>query len=161
MRAHTINLHRPARTAHGSSHRRWVFRRGSMTRGFEQQGRQDTQRVSGQPRDPAVGKQTRIEQLQVASGTAPVVQRSLANNTTFLDEEPQTDAHSARFEGDRPLAEVAAKKRLLRKGSKGLQVTKLQQALVDAGFLLPLHGVDGDFGAETEKAVIAFQTQAK
>ncbi|MEF9996496.1 MAG: peptidoglycan-binding protein, partial [Burkholderiaceae bacterium] len=40
-------------------------------------------------------------------------------------------------------------------GSSGTKVTKLQQALLDAGF--PPGAIDGDFGAGTEAAVIAYQ----
>ncbi|MEG2154885.1 MAG: peptidoglycan-binding protein [Burkholderiaceae bacterium] len=39
--------------------------------------------------------------------------------------------------------------------SSGTKVTKLQQALLDAGF--PPGAIDGDFGAGTEAAVIAYQ----
>ena len=40
-------------------------------------------------------------------------------------------------------------------GSNGEKVKKLQQALLDAGF--PPGAVDGEFGAGTEAAVIAYQ----
>jgi peptidoglycan hydrolase-like protein with peptidoglycan-binding domain len=45
---------------------------------------------------------------------------------------------------------------VLKKGDTGLQVTKLQQALVDLGYL-PAGAVDGQFGDTTEKALIKFQ----
>lgn len=45
----------------------------------------------------------------------------------------------------------------LRKGDKGEKVRELQQLLMDRGYALPKYGADGDFGAETEKAVKAFQ----
>lgn len=47
----------------------------------------------------------------------------------------------------------------LRKGDKGQQVVALQVALEDSGYSLPLFGVDGYFGVETESAVVAAQTQ--
>ena len=47
----------------------------------------------------------------------------------------------------------------LQKGDKGQQVVALQVALEDSGYSLPLYGVDGYFGAETESAVVAAQTQ--
>ena len=45
----------------------------------------------------------------------------------------------------------------LRKGSKGEYVTLLQTKLIQLGYSLPRYGADGDFGAETEAAVKAFQ----
>jgi hypothetical protein len=42
-------------------------------------------------------------------------------------------------------------------GSSGRGVQAIQQALYDLGFLLPVHGADGDFGNETKAAVEAFQ----
>ena len=47
---------------------------------------------------------------------------------------------------------------LLKRGSKGVGVKTLQTALMSLGFSLPKFGADGDFGAETEAAVKAFQT---
>ena len=46
---------------------------------------------------------------------------------------------------------------MLRKGAKGEYVKALQNLLLSAGQQLPRWGVDGDFGAETEAAVKAFQ----
>jgi hypothetical protein len=48
---------------------------------------------------------------------------------------------------------------LLRKGDKGPAVKKLQEKLLKAGEKLPRFGADGDFGAETEEAVKAFQAR--
>ena len=45
----------------------------------------------------------------------------------------------------------------LRKGSKGANVTKLQNLLMNKGYALPKYGADGDFGAETLNAVKNFQ----
>lgn len=45
----------------------------------------------------------------------------------------------------------------LRKGSKGDGVTTLQSLLLSLGYSLPVYGVDGNFGSETESALIAFQ----
>ena len=44
---------------------------------------------------------------------------------------------------------------LLKEGSNGVEVEKLQQTLTDAGF--DTRGADGDFGPNTTAAVIAFQ----
>lgn len=45
----------------------------------------------------------------------------------------------------------------LRKGAKGDEVTALQNLLIEAGESLPKYGADGDFGAETLKAVKNYQ----
>ena len=45
----------------------------------------------------------------------------------------------------------------IRKGDKGNAVRMMQQALLALGYDLPRYGADGDFGAETEKAVKEFQ----
>lgn len=45
----------------------------------------------------------------------------------------------------------------LRKGTKSDEVTALQKLLLDAGESLPKYGADGDFGAETLKAVKSYQ----
>ena len=46
---------------------------------------------------------------------------------------------------------------ILRKGSKGIQVMTVQQMLQCSGYALPKYGADGDFGAETEGQVKAYQ----
>jgi hypothetical protein len=45
----------------------------------------------------------------------------------------------------------------IKSGSQGRGVLAVQHALYDLGYPMPKHGIDGDFGAETKKAVIAFQ----
>lgn len=67
------------------------------------------------------------------------------------------DLTSPRFSGDTVLEACFDNERLLSVGSRGNAVTKLQQALVDAGFPLPKFGVDGIFGSETRTAVRDFQ----
>ncbi len=68
---------------------------------------------------------------------------------------------AARFQGDPILEQVMINLIHLKKGSRGPQtnvaVTKLQRALIDAGFPLLEYGPDGLFGGETEQAVKAFQ----
>jgi len=64
---------------------------------------------------------------------------------------------SERFGGDSELEEIATGTDTRQKPSRDLQVTKLQQALIDMGYVLPKYGVDGIFGKETEAAVLAFQ----
>jgi len=64
---------------------------------------------------------------------------------------------SPRFAGDPVLEACYDKERYLRKGDRGSAVQKIQQALIDAGFPLPRFGADGDFGNETDSAVIKYQ----
>lgn len=45
----------------------------------------------------------------------------------------------------------------LNRGLSGAAVSAMQQDLLALGFKLPQYGADGDFGAETEKAVKDFQ----
>ena len=47
--------------------------------------------------------------------------------------------------------------RLLKRGRDGEDVKKLQEALIKLGYSCGSYGADGDFGAGTEAAVIAFQ----
>jgi peptidoglycan hydrolase-like protein with peptidoglycan-binding domain len=68
--------------------------------------------------------------------------------------------NSARFEGDASLERVQAGSETVAQGGRGLTVTKLQQALIDLGYLLPTYGVDGKFEGETRTALLAFQKDA-
>ena len=47
--------------------------------------------------------------------------------------------------------------RVLARGCKGEDVRELQNNLLELGYKLPKYGADGDFGAETERAVEEFQ----
>lgn len=49
---------------------------------------------------------------------------------------------------------------IISKGDKGESVKEIQNLLIQAGYNLPVYGVDGDFGTETENAVKAFQKAA-
>ena len=49
--------------------------------------------------------------------------------------------------------------RELYKGLRGDDVVELQKRLISLGYELPKYGADGDFGAETEAAVKAFQKE--
>ena len=46
---------------------------------------------------------------------------------------------------------------VLGRGDQGYPVEVLQMLLMYAGYELPVYGMDGDFGSETEKALLAFQ----
>ncbi len=50
---------------------------------------------------------------------------------------------------------------ILKVGSKGPSVKKLQQQLILKKYSLPKYGADGDFGNETQSAVKSFQRDAK
>ncbi len=67
------------------------------------------------------------------------------------------DLESDRFMGNEILEACFDGERTLGFGSSGEAVTKVQQALVDAGFPLPQYGVDGIFGSETRTALTDFQ----
>lgn len=67
------------------------------------------------------------------------------------------DLRSNRFKGNVELEQAYDDEIVIEDGDRGLHVTILQQALLDAGFSLPIHGVDGEFGSETEDAVEDFQ----
>jgi len=71
------------------------------------------------------------------------------------------DLTSFRFKGNDVLESVLDGKLLIKLKSKGAHVRIIQQALIDAGFSLPIYGVDGDFGGETKGKVIAFQKARK
>lgn len=66
---------------------------------------------------------------------------------------------SGLFSGDAVLADVLNKRQLLKKGSTGDAVRRVQEALVAEGYELPKFGVDGIFGSETAAAVREFQTR--
>ncbi|SHN27356.1 DUF4157 domain-containing protein [Mucilaginibacter sp. OK098] len=65
---------------------------------------------------------------------------------------------SPRFDQNDSLVLVSAGKRTLQIGSSGRAVSIIQQALVDAGFLLPKFGIDGSFGSEMADAIKKFQS---
>jgi len=67
------------------------------------------------------------------------------------------DLGSNRFRSNVELEAAYHGELWIRRGARGLHVTILQQALVDAGFSLPIFGVDGKFENETENAVKSFQ----
>ncbi|MEP6465175.1 MAG: DUF4157 domain-containing protein [Parafilimonas sp.] len=67
------------------------------------------------------------------------------------------DLTSRRFAGDATLEDVYDSNAQLSRGSIGDSVTKVQHALQDDGVFLPLFGIDGNFEAETERAVTTYQ----
>lgn len=67
------------------------------------------------------------------------------------------DLTAPRFRGDPVLEACYDNEQTLNIGASGPAVSRIQQALIDAGFPLPKFGVDGIFGQETRQAVISFQ----
>ena len=59
-----------------------------------------------------------------------------------------------------PAPEIALGSRLLKRGMVGSDVKALQELLMQLGYALPKYGADAEFGAETEKALLAFQKKA-
>jgi peptidoglycan hydrolase-like protein with peptidoglycan-binding domain len=59
--------------------------------------------------------------------------------------------------GDAVLEAIYDNERLMRSGSRGTAVKKIQQLLFYLGIDFPAHGADGIFGAETETAIKSFQ----
>ncbi|HET7461253.1 MAG TPA: DUF4157 domain-containing protein [Longimicrobium sp.] len=82
-------------------------------------------------------------------GPAPSLRRTIGDGH---------DLRSNRFKGNTQLEAAFDGESAIRAGARGLHVTILQQALVDAGHALPVYGVDGSFGAETGTALRAFQS---
>ena len=60
-----------------------------------------------------------------------------------------------------PSIDVPLGSRLLKCGDKGGDVKAMQELLLQLGYALPKYGADGEFGSETEKAVLAFQKEAE
>ena len=56
-----------------------------------------------------------------------------------------------------PTPEIALGSRLLKRSMVGSDVKALQELLMQLGYALPKYGADAEFGAETEKALLAFQ----
>jgi peptidoglycan hydrolase-like protein with peptidoglycan-binding domain len=87
--------------------------------------------------------------------THVVQQGGRASSGAALQRDAKQD--SPRFEGDTSLANVNTGASKITMGASGLAVTKLQQALVDLGYL-PAGGATGSFDAATHAAVLKFQT---
>ena len=63
-----------------------------------------------------------------------------------------------RFAGDPVLEACLAGHHRMMAPESGPAVAKVQQALIDLGFSLPVHGADGTFSGETGAAVTAYKT---
>lgn len=65
---------------------------------------------------------------------------------------------SPRLAGNPLFEQVLAARAVIRVGDSGPEVRRIQQLLIDLGHSLPVDGANGTFGAETETAVKAFQS---
>ena len=72
----------------------------------------------------------------------------------------KADTSARRWQFHGMLTMFAGRMGLMQIGDSGDAVKGLQSALMVAGFPLPLHGADGDFGAETEQALRQFQQKS-
>jgi peptidoglycan hydrolase-like protein with peptidoglycan-binding domain len=63
-----------------------------------------------------------------------------------------------RFAGDPVLEACLAGEHRMMAPETGPAVAKVQQAFIDLGFALPVHGADGTFSEETGAAVTAYKT---
>jgi len=94
--------------------------------------------------------------LPPAALTRAVIQRALST------EERAKNLKAARFAGDERLEKAFDNSPPMRRGEKGDAVAKLQQALIDDGFKMPVStrktgSPDGIYGRETKDTVIKFQ----
>ena len=94
------------------------------------------------------GRGSSSEVQRTTGGHSDLIQRTIGDGH---------DLQSPRFSLDVVLEGCFDDERLLRRGARGPAVEKIQQALVDAGFPLPVFGVDGKFEAETQGAVRDYQ----
>ncbi|WP_353480364.1 DUF4157 domain-containing protein [Haliscomenobacter sp.] len=78
-----------------------------------------------------------------------------------LQAAPTASLTAARFQNNPKLEAAFQNKLHIKKNAKGDHVRILQKALLDDGIALPKFGVDGEFGEETQKAIIAYQTKYK
>ena len=92
-----------------------------------------------------------VQQSGGLGGTRPVqwmMQRTIGDGH---------DLSAPWLAGDAVLEAIYDDERLMRNGSRGTAVKKVQQLLFYLGIDFPAHGADGIFGAETEAAVKEFQ----
>ncbi|MGD8588224.1 MAG: peptidoglycan-binding domain-containing protein, partial [Chromatiales bacterium] len=95
------------------------------------------------------------------SNESELAVRTRRARETLVNWGEATSFSATRFQGDTHLLDALNDRRKIRKPQKHSGVRKLQQALVDLGYELPRHGVDGDFGSETESTVRLFQREQK
>lgn len=89
--------------------------------------------------------------------THTIQQTGYARPNLQMTMDDNRDLVSDRFSGNRTLEACLDGERRLGYGHSGRPVSLIQQALVDAGFPLPVYGVDGIFRSETRATVQRFQ----
>lgn len=82
-----------------------------------------------------------------------------AGNWSYWGELKMIEYGDAPEPGPEPEHEPAEDYPTIKRGSKGKWVTLAQVKLISAGYSCGKTGADGDFGANTEKAVKAFQSE--
>lgn len=80
------------------------------------------------------------------------------SSSTPIDGSSSSDSSSSSSSSDSSGSSSSTQSNVLKKGSQGSQVEKLQQRLADLGFYQG--AVDGDFGSRTEQAFKQFQEAA-
>jgi len=133
------------------------------TRDTDLGSRPVSQWVSAQPKDDAELRPVAASMERSPISNAVLrLQRHYGNRYVgqvlhlARDLDPGGKDDSARFEGDKKLEDVSSGVGNVSKGARGLAVTKLQQALVDLGYL-PANAVDGKFEGQTKTALLKFQ----
>lgn len=102
---------------------------------------------------------TKTGQELLAHELTHVVQQSFGQSPNMILR-TTGDGHdltNPRFKGDQVLEACYDNERFLYMGHRGGAVEKIQQALVELGFPLPIFGADGIFGSETNAAVKEYQ----
>jgi len=74
-------------------------------------------------------------------------------------ETPQPDPEPSPAPQPAPAPDPDTELPVLSRGDQGYPVEVLQMLLMYAGHELPVYGMDGDFGGETEKALLDFQSE--
>lgn len=101
----------------------------------------------------------KADRAAVASGgvaTHTIAEPTSVNSSSEASH-TNTDASSNPSAQQTSPQDQAANLPILKKGSSGPDVVKLQNLLIEAGYSLAPYGADGSFGGTTRKAVVKFQ----
>jgi hypothetical protein len=101
-----------------------------------------------------VAKGSTMNHTGVYIGNNQVIHASGHNSGVIMSPMPRSWTHFAVPIG---LYDEGETKLILKRGDKGNEVQRMQFLLSELGYSFPKYGTDGDFGAETEAAVLAFQ----
>jgi len=113
---------------------------------------------------PLIEKIPKYSYPQITSNLSSkgFIRRDPEGDETTSGESESVTLTNPRFLGDRDLERILTGQiAALSSGQNGRRraVSKVQQALVDLGFELPMHRVDGSYGDETEAAIRQFRAQ--